>query len=147
MFKRLAIGVFCCACTGIALGAASVTKIRAFAAVGDGQQENADGDGMAVVTFNPESGNPGTGDGQGEVTVVVTGMLPDTTYRVLVQSDFSGLDAAFATNPSGNGNFHTVVTGPSADLTQNTCVIIYIDEDNSTTLQAGEERLQGGACQ
>jgi len=146
MRYRLLIAVLVCTCVGVALGAA-VTKIKDMQPVGLGELENPDADGTVHVKFDDRQGNS-------RIQVMVTDMLPNTTYHVYVDSagggiqDFSGTEFNLTTNPSGNGHVHIVPPGPSAgDYTILPLRVVVYHEDgmdpNSFGFTEDEARLEG----
>src|SRR4051794_9124490 len=88
-----------CGCFFLGLGAG--LKFTSFVPSGPGITENADVDGVCKVKFYPDKFSPDLGaTGFTSVHLTISGLLPNTTYGVLLDGDGSGISdpLAFTTN-------------------------------------------------
>ena len=88
-----------CVCVAVAnADGASVGKVRDLF---PNEHENADADGVATLVWIPDKDNPDLG--KLEVSVVITGFKPNTTYVVRFAPSLVG--GSILTNPAGNGSW------------------------------------------
>jgi hypothetical protein len=134
-----AAGVAACACFIASMGAG--VKFRSFTASGaSGATENADVDGICMVKYDANAYSPVLGTrGITTVHLHVTGLVPNTTYGVKVDSDGSGISdpVAFTTNDKGDGDYHHEF--PQDATSGTTCVIYMWDGTQGAPMDNGDD--------
>ncbi len=122
---------------------ARAVKIMDFVPVLNGETENADVDGLAILNYIAASGYT-------EARITVMGLAPATAYRVYLRGWGGGNTPEFETNAAGNGHVKTqyagdITGGGSSDVS----VMVYIDGNGDQMVQPEEIRSLGcvsGEC-
>ncbi len=131
-FNRMICALLVCTCVGMVY--AKATKIFTFTAVNGGVAENPDGDGMAMLHFNAQTGDT-------SIQISMSKFIPDTGYFVAVIPAVAR--AAVSSNAAGNFQWQGVAHFDVLNAGINPCVIIWRDDNGDGIRQQNSGEIFG----